>query len=156
MDHEQREAGGEVAQELGIYVAARIVRFDKLKQQGIPLMFIDSALPGYYRMNYAVIGDTASENPEFASYISAPHKFQIGMFCAPPGCGPAYHAHEWKIWAEANIPDDKVLIPGVLDTTTNFVEAPELVAQRLKRFAAIVGPERVLAGRLGRLWVNMS
>ncbi|RMF82690.1 MAG: epoxyalkane--coenzyme M transferase [Chloroflexi bacterium] len=56
------------------------------------------------------------------------------------------HAHEWKVWAEANIPDDKILIPGVLDTTTNFVEHPDLVAERIGRFAAIVGKERVIAG----------
>jgi 5-methyltetrahydropteroyltriglutamate--homocysteine methyltransferase len=56
------------------------------------------------------------------------------------------HAHEWQVWAEANIPDDKILIPGVLDTTTNFVEHPDLVAERIGRFANIVGKERVIAG----------
>ncbi len=56
------------------------------------------------------------------------------------------HAHEWQVWAEADIPDDKVLIPGVLDTTTNFVEHPELVAERIEKYARIVGPERVIAG----------
>lgn len=56
------------------------------------------------------------------------------------------HQHEWKIWAEANIPNDKILIPGVLDTTTNFIEHPELIAERIERFAEIVGKERVLAG----------
>lgn len=56
------------------------------------------------------------------------------------------HAHEWQVWAEAEIPDDKVLIPGVLDTTTNFVEHPRLVAERILRYAAIVGRERVMAG----------
>ena len=56
------------------------------------------------------------------------------------------HAHEWKEWRDARIPDDKVLIPGVLDSTSNFVEHPELVAQRIETFAAIVGRERVLAG----------
>lgn len=56
------------------------------------------------------------------------------------------HAHEWRIWVNANIPDDKILIPGVLDTTTNFVEHPDLVAERIMRFANIVGRERVLAG----------
>ncbi len=56
------------------------------------------------------------------------------------------HQHEWQIWAEANIPDDKILIPGTLDTTTNFVEHPELVAQRIERFSGIVGKERVIAG----------
>ena len=56
------------------------------------------------------------------------------------------HEHEWAVWAEAKIPDDKILIPGCLDTLTNVVEHPELVAQRLCRFADIVGRERVVAG----------
>jgi 5-methyltetrahydropteroyltriglutamate--homocysteine methyltransferase len=56
------------------------------------------------------------------------------------------HGHEWKVWAETAIPDDKVLIPGVIESTNNFVEHPELVAQRIERFVAIVGRERVLAG----------
>ncbi len=56
------------------------------------------------------------------------------------------HAHEWTAFAEANLPDDLILIPGVLDSTTNFVEHPELVAQRICRFADIVGRERVIAG----------
>lgn len=56
------------------------------------------------------------------------------------------HAHEWTVWAENAIPDDYVLIPGCLDTTTNFVEHPELVAQRIERFAGIVGADRVIAG----------
>ena len=56
------------------------------------------------------------------------------------------HAHEWVIFRDAKIPDDKILIPGVLDSTTNFIEHPELVAQRIERFANIVGKERVIAG----------
>jgi 5-methyltetrahydropteroyltriglutamate--homocysteine methyltransferase len=56
------------------------------------------------------------------------------------------HAHEWAVWARTKIPDDKVLIPGVIDSVTNFVEHPELVAERIGRFADIVGRERVLAG----------
>jgi 5-methyltetrahydropteroyltriglutamate--homocysteine methyltransferase len=55
------------------------------------------------------------------------------------------HAHEWRVWAEAAIPDDKVLAPGVLDTTTNFIEHPELVAERIGHFVDIVGAERVIA-----------
>jgi len=58
----------------------------------------------------------------------------------------ARHAHEWKAWAEAKLPDDKVLIPGLIDSCSNYVEHPELVAQGVERFAAIVGRERVLAG----------
>lgn len=56
------------------------------------------------------------------------------------------HAHEWKVWRAADIPDDKVLIPGVLDTTTNIIEHPELVAERICRFAEFAGRERVIAG----------
>jgi 5-methyltetrahydropteroyltriglutamate--homocysteine methyltransferase len=58
------------------------------------------------------------------------------------------HAHEWTVFRDRkkDIPDDKILIPGVVDTTTNFVEHPELVAQRINRFTDIVGAERVIAG----------
>ncbi len=56
------------------------------------------------------------------------------------------HAHEWVTFAEADIPEDKILVPGVIDTTTHFVEHPELIAQRIERFAQIVGRERVMAG----------
>jgi 5-methyltetrahydropteroyltriglutamate--homocysteine methyltransferase len=56
------------------------------------------------------------------------------------------HAHEWATFADASLPDDLVLVPGVIDSTTNFVEHPELVAQRLIQFANIVGRERVIAG----------
>ncbi len=56
------------------------------------------------------------------------------------------HAHEWTVWQETKLPDDKILIPGVIDTSTNYVEHPELVAERICRFADIVGRERVIAG----------
>lgn len=56
------------------------------------------------------------------------------------------HAHEWTVWTETKLPDDYVLVPGVIDTTTNFVEHPELVAERIERYANLVGRERVIAG----------
>lgn len=58
------------------------------------------------------------------------------------------HAHEWTVFRDrrSDIPDDKVLVPGVVDTTTNFVEHPEVVAQRVERFVGIVGADRVIAG----------
>jgi 5-methyltetrahydropteroyltriglutamate--homocysteine methyltransferase len=55
------------------------------------------------------------------------------------------HAHEWKVFKNAPLPDDLVLIPGVIDSCTNYVEHPELVAERLQHFVDIVGPERVIA-----------
>jgi 5-methyltetrahydropteroyltriglutamate--homocysteine methyltransferase len=56
------------------------------------------------------------------------------------------HEHEWVVFREIRLPDDRIIIPGVLDSTTNFIEHPELVAQRLVRYAEIVGRERVIAG----------
>jgi 5-methyltetrahydropteroyltriglutamate--homocysteine methyltransferase len=56
------------------------------------------------------------------------------------------HAHEWAVFRRQKVPDDKILVPGVLGTTTNYVEHPELVAERIQRFADIVGRERVIAG----------
>jgi 5-methyltetrahydropteroyltriglutamate--homocysteine methyltransferase len=55
------------------------------------------------------------------------------------------HEHEWKVWTSARIPADKILAPGLIDTCSNYVEHPELIAQRLERFIAIVGVERVIA-----------
>jgi len=76
-------------------MAGRIARWGEIRRTGVPVMFIDSVLPGHYRMNYAVIGDTASENPDYAPAITTPHKFQIGMFEAPPGNGPGWHTHTY-------------------------------------------------------------
>ena len=56
------------------------------------------------------------------------------------------HAHEWKVWEDVDLPDGKLLIPGVLDSTTNFIEHPELIAQRITNYANIVGRENVMAG----------
>src|SRR6058998_1346507 len=56
------------------------------------------------------------------------------------------HEHEWVVFREVRLPEEKVIIPGVLDSTTNFIEHPELVAQRLVRYAEVVGRERVIAG----------
>jgi len=56
------------------------------------------------------------------------------------------HEHEWAVWRNVTLPGDKILIPGVLDSTTNFIEHPELIAQRIVRYAEIVGKENVIAG----------
>jgi 5-methyltetrahydropteroyltriglutamate--homocysteine methyltransferase len=56
------------------------------------------------------------------------------------------HEHEWRIWKDIKLPAGKVLIPGVLDSSTNFIEHPELVAERIVRFANVVGRENVIAG----------
>jgi 5-methyltetrahydropteroyltriglutamate--homocysteine methyltransferase len=56
------------------------------------------------------------------------------------------HEHEWIVWRDAKLPDDKVLVPGLIDSCSNYVEHPELIAQRIERYASIVGAERVIAG----------
>ena len=58
----------------------------------------------------------------------------------------ARHGHEWKIWQEIKLPADKILIPGMLDSTSNFVEHPEYVAERIVRYAELVGRENLLVG----------
>ena len=56
------------------------------------------------------------------------------------------HRHEWTVWRDAKLPEDKILVPGCVMSTTNYVEHPELIAQQIVQFAGIVGRERVLAG----------
>jgi 5-methyltetrahydropteroyltriglutamate--homocysteine methyltransferase len=62
-----------------------------------------------------------------------------------PGANPR-HGHEWKVWDDVKLPDDKIIIPGVIDSTSNFVEHPELVADRIVQYAKAVGRENVIAG----------
>jgi 5-methyltetrahydropteroyltriglutamate--homocysteine methyltransferase len=59
--------------------------------------------------------------------------------------GNVRHEHEWKVWQDVKLPEDKVMLPGVVSHATNVVEHPELVAERILRFAGVVGRERVIA-----------
>src|SRR5262249_40420440 len=69
--------------------------------------------------------------------------------------GNVRHEHEWSVWKDVRLPDDKLILPGVVSHATNVVEHPELVAERIGRFAKLVGRERVIAstdcGLCGRL-----
>ena len=78
----------------------------------------------------------------FSTLMSAKAKYLLFETSNPR------HAHEWTVFRDrkSEIPNNKVLVPGVVDTTTNFIEHPELVAQRINRFSDIVGPDRVIAG----------
>lgn len=62
-----------------------------------------------------------------------------------PAANPR-HEHEWKLWKEVTLPEGTILIPGVIDSTSNFVEHPELVAERIVRYAKVVGRENIIAG----------
>jgi 5-methyltetrahydropteroyltriglutamate--homocysteine methyltransferase len=65
---------------------------------------------------------------------------QLLLEAATPG-----HQHDWAVFRRIRLPDDKVLAPGVIDVTNNYVEHPEVVAERLERYAGVVGRERVIA-----------
>jgi 5-methyltetrahydropteroyltriglutamate--homocysteine methyltransferase len=67
----------------------------------------------------------------------------VGLVIA--GANPR-HEHEWKVWKDVKLPAGKVLVAGVIDSTTNFIEHPELVAERIERHASVVGRERLIAG----------
>jgi 5-methyltetrahydropteroyltriglutamate--homocysteine methyltransferase len=56
------------------------------------------------------------------------------------------HAHEWRIFEDVKLPEGKTLIPGVIESKSNFIEHPELIAQRIRRYADLVGDENVMAG----------
>jgi 5-methyltetrahydropteroyltriglutamate--homocysteine methyltransferase len=62
-----------------------------------------------------------------------------------PGANPR-HGHEWKVWNDIELPDGKIIIPGVIDSTSNFVEHPELVADRIVQYAQAVGRDNIIAG----------
>ena len=65
---------------------------------------------------------------------------QLALEAATPG-----HQHEWRVFQKIKLPDDKILLPGVIDVTSNYVEHPDVVAERIERFAGVVGRERVIA-----------
>ena len=56
------------------------------------------------------------------------------------------HSHEWRVWEDVKLPDGKIIIPGVIDSTTNIIEHPEAVAERILRYASVLGAENVIAG----------
>ncbi|MBV9897865.1 MAG: cobalamin-independent methionine synthase II family protein [Chloroflexi bacterium] len=91
-------------------------------------------------------------NYEGPHHLDVPLRDILGeVFLARPagisfeGANPR-HEHEYAIFADVKLPPDKIIIPGVLDSTTNYIEHPELVCQRLVRYAELVGREQVIAG----------
>ena len=146
-------------------MAGRIARWADIHTRGIAVMFIDSVLPGHYRMNYAVVGDTASENPDYDVAISMPHKFQIGIFEAPPGNGPGWHTHTyvelfmpltgtWRFTygADADDPDEKVT--SVLLEPWDIISFPPGLYRRFENASeenaigfAVLDPHEVFEGK---------
>jgi len=148
-------------------MAKRVMRFSELKSKGIPVMFIDSMLPGHERMNYAVIGDTASENPDFTVQraITDPHNYQIGMGWAPPNSGPAWHTHDyiesffilkgpWKFyWGNGDDPEKDIEGDFTLDEWDMISLPPgmyrrfEYVGDSIGWFFAILESHKVFEGK---------
>ena len=110
-------------------------------------------------LNYALAGLPAERLRMYVSWgnYEGPHTHDIGLEkilpvilkarprqllleAATPG-----HQHEWRVFQQIKLPDDKVLLPGVIDVTSNYIEHPQVVADRLERFAGVVGRERVIA-----------
>ena len=91
-------------------------------------------------------------NYEGPHHLDTPLKDIIGIaFKARPAAlsfesANPRHGHEWKLFKDVRLPEGKLLIPGVLDSTTNFIEHPELVQQRVAQYAGLVGRENVIAG----------
>jgi len=147
-------------------MAKNVMRFSELKAKGIPIMFIDSMIPRHYRMNYAVIGDTASENPDYEIQraITTPHNFQIGMGWAPPHNGPAWHTHDyiesffilkgpWRFyWGNE---DDPAKAEGYIDVNEwDLITLPpgmyrgfEYIGEEIGWFFAVLESHRVFEGK---------
>jgi len=91
-------------------------------------------------------------NYEGPHHRDIPLKEIIGVALKARPCAISFeganprHEHEWNVFEDIKLPDEKIIIPGVVDSTTNFIEHPELVAQRIVRFARVVGRENVIAG----------
>ncbi|HEX6511593.1 MAG TPA: cobalamin-independent methionine synthase II family protein [Chloroflexota bacterium] len=148
-----------------IYQAGFLLQLDCPDFTGLSAIEVPGAPPPdlslrVEALNHAVAGIPAERmrlhlcwgNYEGPHHTDVPLKRIIGdVLKAKPvglsfeGANPR-HEHEWNVFEEVKLPDGKAIIPGVLDSTTNYIEHPELVAQRLTRYSAVVGRENVIAG----------
>ena len=135
---------------------------------GRHIQFADLGLEDFRKMarlhiealNHALSGIPADQVRMHLCWgnYEGPHHYDVPLadiidvvFTARPGAvsfegANPRHAHEWRVFERVKVPDGKVIIPGVIDSTTNFVEHPELIAERIGRYARLVGREKVIAG----------
>lgn len=99
--------------------------------------------PGFADFVVDRLSGFEGENPDRCSHPGA--SITPSTTRGNPAANPA-HAHEWEIWPDVRLPDGKILIPGLIDSTTNSVEHPQLVAQRITQFSDLVGRENIVAG----------
>ena len=97
-----------------------------------------------YHTCYGINMGPRVHDMEMKDYIDIVLKIRAGAFSFE--ASNPRHEHEWKIWEDVNLPDGKLIIPGVITQSSVVVEHPELIAQRLERFAGVVGRENVIAG----------
>jgi 5-methyltetrahydropteroyltriglutamate--homocysteine methyltransferase len=135
---------------------------------GRHIQYADLDLPAFRKraqlhveaLNHAVANIPAEQLRMHVCWgnYEGPHHYDVALsdiidivFAAKP-CAISFeaanprHAHEWKLFETVKLPDGKVLIPGVLESKSNFIEHPELIAQRISRYARLVGRENVIAG----------
>jgi 5-methyltetrahydropteroyltriglutamate--homocysteine methyltransferase len=134
----------------------RHVTFGRLSDEG----FRREAILAVEALNQATCGIPAERMRIHLCWgnYEGPHHYDIDLdkiidivFRVRPAglsieAGNPRHAHEWAVFEHVALPDGKYLIPGVIDSTTNYIEHPELVAQRLRNYVRLIGPERVMAG----------
>jgi hypothetical protein len=146
--------------------AKNVMRFSELKDKSVPIMFIDSMTTRHYRMNYAVIGDTASENPDYEIQRAMHHASQLSDWhgWAPPHNGPAWHTHDyiesffilkgpWRFyWGNE---DDPAKAEGYIDVNDG-IQSPcppgtyrgfEYIGEEIGRFFAVLESHRVFEGK---------
>ena len=89
---------------------------------------------------------TARTPPTFRSRTSSTSCLSVNAGAYSVEAGNVRHEHEWRVWQDVKLPDGKMLIPGVVSHATNIVEHPQVVADRIVRYAKVVGRENVIAG----------
>ena len=97
-----------------------------------------------YHTCYGINMGPRVHDMEMKDYIDIVLKIRAGAFSFE--ASNPRHEHEWKIWEDVKLPEGKLIIPGVITQSSVVVEHPELIAQRLERFAGLVGRENVIAG----------
>jgi 5-methyltetrahydropteroyltriglutamate--homocysteine methyltransferase len=127
---------------------ATLTEFRHLAAQHVEILnYALSGLPPERVRMHVCWGNTASPHHRdvpLADIIDIVLTAQAGSISLE-GANPR-HAHEWALFEEVKLPDGKILVPGVIDSTTNYIEHPELVAQRICNYARVVGTENVIAG----------
>ena len=123
----------EFVHRIGAHVAALNAALDGIPEDRVRLHLCWGNYEGPHTMDVPIVRLLPTVLGIHAGYLS----FE--------GANPR-HAHEWRVWEDVELPEDKRIIPGLLDSSTNYVEHPDLVAERLLRYAGLVGRDRVLAG----------